>query len=367
MKNIITSNQSKLVVAAIIASQFMPMAALAGPVRIGGQQAFNITTGGGGLTATARTTSIQKNIDNALVAATNRSPASVGMVYVKGLPVITLGGFYVTTVDTATAKAAKTTPALLAQKWVAGLKTSLKDKASVDNYVAQLTGGSSGAPVASAGTTSTNAGSYPFYQQGRIVYIPAGMTIPVALTSNLSSSNSQVGDRVEARIAQTVQLGDTSIPEGSIVYGKVTQAAAGKRMGKSGTLGLKFDSLRTPNGQEVPITAHIQGGIGKYHDLGVGTDIVKGESGSTKVKKALVHGAVGAGSGALVGTAIGAIAGHGRGAGRGAIAGTAIGGALGIAESLLLRKGEDVKVESGLTLNLILDAPASLAVSSGQM
>lgn len=360
-----TKRQSTIIAVALVAAQtcaLLPLAALAGPVRVAGQQVFAVSTGGGGLTADARTSTVQKNLDNALVATPNPSPSSVSIVYVKGQPVITVGGFYITTVDAGTAKAQKTTPSLLAQKWSNGIKTVLKDSASVSNYVAHLNGSS----TARAGTTQTQTGNYPYYQQGRIVHVPAGLTIPVQLTTALSSETARSGDRIEARVAENVELGDTSIPAGSVVLGKVTESAAGSKLGRSGMLGLKFDSLRTPTGQEVPITAHIVGGIGKYSEIGQ-SDIVRGESTGSKVKQALIRGAVGAGGGALVGTAIGAIAGRGRGAGRGAIAGTAIGGALGVAQSLLLRKGSDVKVASGETLSLQLDAPASLAVSSGQL
>lgn len=360
-----SKRHSQILIAALLAAQtcaMLPMASYAGPVRVAGQQVFNVSTGGGGLTADARTATIQKNLDNALVATPNASPSSVNIVYVKGQPVLTLGGFYVTTVDAGTAKAYKTTPAMLAQKWSTGLKTALKDSASVKHYVAQL----NGTTTAQAGTTSTNTGSFPYYQQGRVVYVPAGMTIPVTLSTAVSSETAHAGDVLEAKVAQDVQLGDTSIPAGSVVLGKVTESAGGARLGKSGMLGMKFDSLRTPSGQEIPITAHIVGGIANYNEIGQ-TDIVKGESTSTKVKQALVRGAIGAGSGAVLGTAIGAIAGHGRGAGRGAIAGTAIGGALGVAQSLLLRKGSDVKVQSGQQFSLQLDAPASLAVTSGQL
>lgn len=312
------------------------------------------------MTVADRASTIQKNIDNALVAATNKSPSAVGVTYVKGLPVVTLGGFYVTTVDSATAKAAGTTPSVLAQRWSNALKTSLKNEAAVNSYIAQLTG--SGASNVTAGTTTTETGSYPYYQQGRIVYIPAGMTLPVALSSSVSSANAKAGDRIEAKIAETVNLGETNIPEGSVVIGQITEANAGSRMGKSGMLGVKFSTLRTPNGQETPISAHIVGGIGKYEGIGSTSNLVKGETTGTKVKKALIHGGVGAGGGALLGTTIGAIAGGGRGAGRGAIFGTAIGAGLGVANSFLLRKGEDVKVESGQTLKLQLDAPASLSM-----
>lgn len=362
-----TERQTKLVVAALVAAQtcaMLPLAALAGPVRVAGQQAFNVSTGGGGMTADARTAVIQKNLDNALVATPNPSPSSVNVVVVKGQPVVTVGGFYVTTVDAAGAKAMKTTPSLLAQRWAGGLKNTLKDPATVSSYVAQL----SGSPTtAQAGTTQTNTGSYPFYQQGRVVYVPAGMTIPVQLSTSVTSNSARVGDRVEARVANDIQLGDTSIPAGSTVIGSVTESAAAGRLTKSGMLGLKFNSLRTPSGQEIPISAHIVGGIGKYDEIGQ-SDIVRGETTGSKVKQAAIHGAIGAGGGALVGTAIGAIASrHGRGAGRGAIAGTIIGAGVGVAESLLWRKGAEVKVGSGETLNLQLDAPASLAVTSGQL
>ena len=366
--SISSNHQTKILVAALIASQsfaLLPLAAMAGPVRLAGQQVFNVTTGGGGATVSARTTSIQKNIDNALVASTNKSPSAVAVTYVKGLPVLTLGGFYVATVDSASAKAAKTTPSLLAQKWANGLKTALKNPSSVQNYVSQITGGGN---VASAGTTTTNAGSYPYYQQGRIVYIPAGMQIPIQITTAISSETARAGDKVEGQIAETVNLGDTSIPAGSTITGTITESTSGQRMGRSGLLGMKFDTLRTRDGQTTPITAHIVGGIGKYQEIGAQSGMVKGETTSNKVKQAAIRGAVGAGGGALLGLSIGAIAGRGgRGAGRGAIAGTAIGGALGVAESLLYRKGSDVKVQSGQTLNLQLDAPASLAVSTGQM
>jgi hypothetical protein len=362
-----TKRQTKLVIAALVAANttaMLPLASFAGPVRIAGQQAFNVTTAGGGMTVAARTAAVQKNLDNALVATPNPTASSVNIVYVKGQPIITVGGFYVTSVDVASAKALKTTPSLLASKWASGLKSTMSNQASLSSYVTQLNGS---ANVAQAGTTQTNTGSYPFYQQGRVVYVPAGMTLPVQLSTALTSESAHVGDPVQAKLASDIQLGDATIPAGSTLMGSVTQTKAGERMGKSGTLGLKFNTLRTLSGQDVPISAHIVGGIGKFEKLADGTDIVKGETTKTKIQQAAIRGAVGAGGGALLGTAIGAIAGSGRGAGRGAIAGTIIGGGLGVAESLLLRKGRDVKVSSGDTLNLQLDAPASLAVTSGNI
>jgi hypothetical protein len=80
-----------------------------------------------------------------------------------------------------------------------------------------------------------------------------------------------------------------------------------------------------------------------------------------KVGSVAFRGLIGAGGGAALGTAVGAIAGGGYGAGRGAWSGTAIGGGLGVADSLLLRKGAEVKIPSGTSLQIALDAPVSVS------
>ena len=82
---------------------------------------------------------------------------------------------------------------------------------------------------------------------------------------------------------------------------------------------------------------------------------------SNKVGSVAFRGLLGTGGGAALGTAVGAIAGGGHGAGMGAWSGAAIGGGLGVADSLLLRKGKDVTIPSGTQMNLQLDAPVSVA------
>ncbi len=220
------------------------------------------------------------------------------------------------------------------------------------------------APVVTAPALANYGSSYRTpVRQGRVAYVPAGMVIPVTMTSSISSQVARPGDRISGTINEHVYLGDTFIPAGSVVNGHVTDAQAGARLARSGKIGLKFTSLKTPGGPEVPIAAHILGGIDKYRDVGSDeSDYIKGETTGTKVKKTLVHGAVGAGAGALLGTAVGAIAArrHGRGAGRGAWSGAAIGGGVGVAHGLLIRKGNEVLIPSGTMVKLQLDAPASV-------
>lgn len=365
-----TAQHKRVLLATCLAtSQFLsanclPVFALSA-IRVAGQEAFSVDTSSAGLSVSQRAAAIKRNIDNALYAISDRSPATVGISYVNKQPVITLGGFYVATVDGASARNAGVTPNTLAQRWASGLRRALSNKAAVSSYVARLS--TTPAVAQNVGKTTTQTGSYPYFRQGRMVYIPSGMTIPVNLSTSLSSEMARAGDPIEARVSQTVDLGDAVIPQDSIVLGRVTEAVAGRRMSHSGQLGLKFDKLRTPDGAETPISAHIIGGIKQYGEIGRNTDIYQGETFKSKAGKAALHGAIGAGAGVLLGTTIGAIAGHGRGAGRGAWSGAAIGGVLGVAESLLLRKGSDVKVQSGETLTLKLDAPATIAVVSGNM
>lgn len=352
-------SRRSFVTGALVAGQLLSLALpalAAAPVRMAGQQVFAVNTAGG-VSDSSRAATIQRNLDNALVATTNRTPQSVNIVYVKGQPVLTVGGFYVATVDATSAKQAGVSPAVLAGRWAGGLKKALADRAGVDHYIAQISGDTS----ATVGTTSSGGQNYNFYKQGRIVYVPAGMTIPIALSGSLSSASARAGDPIEAVLTEDLRLGDTIVPRNSRVLGTVSDAKAGARLSQSGLLGIKFNTLVTPDGVQTPITAHLTGGIGKYEQITSESNLVKGETVKSKTTKALLHGAVGAGGGALLGTAIGAIAGHGRGAGRGAVAGLAIGSALGVAEGLLVSKAADVVVPQGQRMTLKLDAPAQVS------
>ena len=410
-----------------------PLAVLAadGSVRIAGNTVFENKVASGGMSVDQRAESIQKNLDNALVAAKDRSASAVGIVYVKGVPVITLGGYQVCTVDADNARLAGVTPAVLAQRWADSLKRALGDTAGVNSYVAQLTGAYMPAPAPTVDTS--NAGpatnvqyspppaaqqpsygqpSYPGAQQGyggdqfnrgtqsyqppgggygapgagaygappqggypapggygqpmkgRVVYAPAGLMLNATLNTSIATQAAQSGDMIQATISQPVALGSASLPPGTVLIGTVTEAKHGGFLGRAGTLGVKFNRLRTPDGVETPITAHIEGGIGKYNDKN-GDDTFRGETWKTKVGQGVIRGGVGAGLGAALGTGVGAIAGGGRGAGRGAWSGTAIGAGVGVLDSMVLRKGKDVVIQSGSTINVQLDAPANLSIGGG--
>lgn len=357
-------------------------------VQIAGQTVFVNNAGANGMSAEQTTQDIQNKLNDALVAANDKSPSSVKIVYYQGLPVITLGGYQVSIVNEENARQAGTTPAVLAQRWADGLRQALSNPQAVSAYLAQLTGNTnSGMPAAAPpmypsganvptgnygynqqpnyGNQPSYAGPGQFgnappqfgYQQGRVVYAPAGLTLQVTLETSISTQVAKAGDLVQAQISQDVPLGAGSIPAGSVVTGQVTEALPGRMMSRSGALQIQFNSLRTPDGVTTPISAHIIGGIGKYED---GNGLMRGEGMGAKAGMIGLRGALGAGTGAALGTAVGAIAGGGHGAGTGAWSGTAIGGGVGLLEGVFLRKGRNVTIPSGTSMQLQLDSPVTI-------
>jgi hypothetical protein len=192
----------------------------------------------------------------------------------------------------------------------------------------------------------------------RVATAPSGLTIPVTLQTSISTQVAKDGDFVQASISTNVPLqGLSYIPSGSVITGQITHATAGRMMERSGQLSVEFNKLQLPDGESVPIQAHVLGDIGKYQDK---DGVYHGEGFGTKAGNFALRAGGGAGLGAALGTALGAIAG-GR-IGTGAWAGAAIGGGLGAVDSLFLRKGRNVLIQSGTPMQIQLDAPVQVPV-----
>lgn len=200
------------------------------------------------------------------------------------------------------------------------------------------------------------------FYSGRLVTAPQGLMIPITLQTAISTQVAKAGDYIQAVINQNIPLtGGGYIPSGTQVVGSVSESEAGRRLSRSGDLSIQFNSLRMPSGTTIPINAHLIGGIGKYKNKGTGTnDRFRGEGWEAKLGQGLLRGGLGAGMGAGLGTAVGAIAGGGYGAGRGAWSGAAIGGGLGAAD-MLLRKGRDVIIPSGTSMQIQLDDQVTIS------
>ena len=200
----------------------------------------------------------------------------------------------------------------------------------------------------------------PYSLRPQYAYAPAGLVIPVTLATSISTQVASSGDYVQANISQNVPLqGLSYIPAGSSLSGQVTDAVAGRFFDRSGLLSMTFQQLRLPDGRSIAIQAHVLGNIAKYAQNSNGQ--VRGEGWGTKLGSFALRSAIGAGSGALFGTAVGAITGN---VGRGAWSGTAIGGGLGVLDDLVLRKGRNVLIHAGTPMQIQLDAPLEIPMNT---
>jgi predicted Zn-dependent protease len=109
-------------------------------VRVAGDQVFVMQAPAGGFTAHERALIVERNINNALMSTTDRSPNTVEIVPINNLPVIRIAGKHVVTIDSNSAKVAGTTMTALAEQWAGNMKAVLAKTDQVNTYLASLQG-----------------------------------------------------------------------------------------------------------------------------------------------------------------------------------------------------------------------------------
>jgi hypothetical protein len=170
----------------------------------------------------------------------------------------------------------------------------------------------------------------------RELRIPAGTSLPLELTTALSSETAQVEAPVSARLRQAVTIdGYTALPAGSVVTGTVTDVERAGRVKGRAHLAFKFNQVQVR---------------GEREDLE--TNPVSFEGEASKGEDATKIGA-GAGIGAVIGGIVGG--------GKGAAKGGAIGAAAGTG-AVLATRGKEVEVASGTDITATLAQPATVRV-----
>jgi peptidoglycan hydrolase-like protein with peptidoglycan-binding domain len=176
--------------------------------------------------------------------------------------------------------------------------------------------------------------SSPQYAE-RAWTLPADTVVSVQMNSTLSSRTARVGDKFIATVAVPVYVnGQTVIPAGSIIEGRVTQVTPAKRMNRSGTIGIDFDDLVFPNGARADLVGSLTSADPETRRRIDDENRVSG--GGNK------RPAVFIGGGGAIGAVLGGIAGGGKGAVLGGVAGAGAGVA-----AVLLAKGEEAQVPAG--------------------
>src|ERR1700732_247985 len=183
--------------------------------------------------------------------------------------------------------------------------------------------------------------------------IPAGTKVPVALKHAVSSKGTHEGDGVYAETTfPVVADGRVLIPAGTFVQGRISHIQRGGRIKGRAEVLMHFTTLIYPSGYTVLLPGAVENAPGvdktsvKDQEGTIRSDSQKGEKIGTA--------ATSAGTGAVVGGLS-----H---CGKGALIGAGIGGAVGTAIGLLPR-GNDVKLDAGTTLEIVITRDVLLDAS----
>jgi type IV secretion system protein VirB10 len=210
--------------------------------------------------------------------------------------------------------------------------------------MASTQSGTATQPNTDASASPTNAGE---------LTIPAGTKVPVALKHAVSSKGTREGDGVYAETTfPVVANGRVLIPAGTYVQGRISHIQRGGRIKGRAEVLMHFTTLIYPSGYTVLLPGAVENAPGvdktsvKDEEGTIRSDSQKGEKIGTVASTA--------GTGAVVG-------GLSNG-GRGALIGAGVGGAVGTVIALLTR-GNDVKLDAGTTLEIVIQRDVPLDAS----
>lgn len=201
-----------------------------------------------------------------------------------------------------------------------------------------------------AGTKPDNASSTESATQ---LSIPAGTKVPLALKHAISTKSSREGDAVYAETTfPVVANGRVLIPAGTFVQGRISHIQRGGRIKGRAEVLMHFTTLIYPSGYTVLLPGAVE------NAPGVDKTRVKDNEGTIRSDSQ---------TGQKVGTiastgATGAVIGGVTEGGKGALIGAGIGGAVGTAIALLTR-GNDVKLDAGMTVEMVIQRDISLDAS----
>jgi|SRR5271156_3899806 len=211
----------------------------------------------------------------------------------------------------------------------------------------------SSAPTAAATPTQTSPAPDP-----NTLTIPAGTKIPLSLKQAISTKNAREGDAVYAEtVFPYVADSRIIVPAGSYIQGNIAHVErAGHGHGRAEIL-LHFTSIIYPSGYTVMLPGSVQntpGADNKSVKDSEGTIQQDSDTGK-KVEDAAKNGTYGTIGGATAGgLATGGLNGARVGAGAGAAAGVAW---------ALLKRGPDVKLDVGTSIEMEIQRPITVDAS----
>lgn len=188
----------------------------------------------------------------------------------------------------------------------------------------------------------------------RGIVVPAGTKVLLQLKSPIDTRSAHVGDGVYCQTSFPVtQDNVVVIPAGTYVKGEIAHVErAGRIKGRAQIL-FHFDTMIFPNGYTVDLPGALK------NEPGATNSTVSDEEGTVKAngQKGKDTGTVAktGATGAVIGTVA---SGSGKGAAIGGLAGAAVG--LG---QVLFTRGQDVRIEQGTSLEMVLQRPLTVEVN----
>ena len=213
--------------------------------------------------------------------------------------------------------------------------------------------GASTAPAVSASQKNATAAD-----NASLLTIPAGSQIPISLTQAISTKNAREGDAVYAQTTFPFVLNErVLVPPGTYIQGRISRVErAGHGHGRAEIL-MHFTSMIYPSGYTVMLPASVEntpGADNKSVKDSEGTIQQDSDTGK-KVEDAAKNGVYGTMGGATAGgLATGSLNGARVGAGAGAAAGVAW---------ALLKRGPDVRLEVGTSIQMEVQRSITLDAS----
>ena len=182
------------------------------------------------------------------------------------------------------------------------------------------------------------------------IVVPAGTKVPLVLKHAVSSKNAQVGDALYLESSfPVVQDNRMVIPPGTYVQGVVSAVKRPGRIKGRAELLIRFTTMIFPNGYTVSFPGSLD------NVPGADSQKVKDKEGTLQADSQKGKDVATAAGTTATGTVIGGVRGGGKGAGIGA----GIGGATGLIIAMLTR-GNDVRLESGTGVEMVLERPLVL-------
>jgi len=175
--------------------------------------------------------------------------------------------------------------------------------------------------------------------------LDAGTKVPLALKQAISTKNAREGDAVYAETTFPVVVNErVLIPAYTYVQGRISSIKRPGRVKGRAEVLIHFTTLIYPSGYTVVLPGAVENTPGAEHTNMKGSEGTIQEEGQKGKDAGTIASTAGTGA------AIGALSGAGL---RGAGIGAGVGGAVGTAIALL-SKGNDVRLEAGSTLEMVI-------------